>query len=195
MLTSAGQWGDAGRCKDIEIEAYLLKPVKPSALFDAIARSLTRPTDGLVSLSGQLIEGARRQLRVLLAEDNVINQKLAVRLLEKQGHLVTVANDGREAVAAVQAAAFDVVLMDVQMPNMSGLEAAAAIRSGERGTGRHLPIIAITAHAMRGDEEHCLEAGMDGYISKPIQPDHMMEVIARATSPAAETKERSPAAS
>ena len=85
---------------------------------------------------------------------------------------------------------FDVVLMDVQMPNMSGLEAAAAIRALERGTGKHVPIVAMTAHAMKGDQERCLEAGMDGYISKPIQPDHMMEVIARVTSPAAETAER-----
>jgi CheY-like chemotaxis protein len=125
-------------------------------------------------------------LRVLLAEDNAINQKLAIRLLEKQGHTVTVAGDGREAVAAVAGdGQFDIVLMDVQMPNMSGLEAAAAIRGMERGTGNHVPILAMTAHAMKGDQERCLDAGMDGYISKPIQPDRMMEEIARVTAPSA----------
>jgi signal transduction histidine kinase/DNA-binding response OmpR family regulator len=184
MLTSAGQRGDAARCKDIGIEVYLLKPVKQSALLDAIARSLGRPAAaGLLPLAHYLLNESPRKLRVLLAEDNAINQKLAVRLLEKRGHSVTVANDGQQAVAAVENGEFDLVLMDVQMPNMSGLEAASAIRILERGTGRHLPIVAITAHAMKGDQEHCLEAGMDGYISKPIQPDHMMEVIDQVTSP------------
>jgi signal transduction histidine kinase/CheY-like chemotaxis protein len=134
------------------------------------------------------------KLRVLLAEDNLINQKLAVRILEKQGHGVTVANDGVEAVAAAQNGEFDVILMDVQMPNMGGLEAAAAIRTLERGTGRHVPIVALTAHAMKGDQERCLEAGMDGYVSKPIQANHLLEVMAQVTSPADETAERAPAA-
>jgi CheY-like chemotaxis protein len=144
----------------------------------------------LLPLTRHLLNESRRKLRVLLAEDNAINQKLAVHLLEKQGHSVTVANDGNEAVAAVKTGEFDVVLMDVQMPNMSGLEATAAIRALERGTARHLPIVAMTAHAMKGDEERCLVAGMDGYISKPIQPDHMMDVIAQITSPPGETVER-----
>jgi hypothetical protein len=134
------------------------------------------------------------KLRVLLAEDNPINQKLAVRILEKQGHGVTVANDGVEAVAAARDGEFDVILMDVQMPNMGGLEAAAAIRTLERGTGRHVPIVALTAHAMKGDRERCLKAGMDGYVSKPIQADHLLEVMAQVTSPAGETAERAPAA-
>ena len=120
-----------------------------------------------------------------MAEDNAINQKLATRLLEKCGHSVQVAGDGVEAVAAVRAGQFDVILMDVQMPNMSGLEATAAIRSLERGTGKHIPIVAMTAYAMKGDEERCLEAGMDNYISKPIQPHRMMEVIDQATRPPA----------
>ena len=124
---------------------------------------------------------SRPKLRVLLAEDNAINQNLAVRLLENHGHSVTVANDGVEAVAAVREGEFDVVLMDVQMPNMDGLEAAAAIRALERGTTRHVPIVAMTARAMKGDQERCLAAGMDGYISKPIQPGRMMEAIAHAT--------------
>jgi CheY-like chemotaxis protein len=187
MLTSAGQRGDAARCKDIGIEVYLLKPVKQSALLEAIARSLRRPAAaGLLPLTRHSLNESHRKLRVLLAEDNPINQKLAVRLLEKQGHSVTLANDGAQAVAAVKEGEFDVVLMDVQMPNMSGLEAAAAIRVLERGTDRHLPIVAMTAHAMKGDQERCLEAGMDGYISKPIQLAHMMDVIARVTSPTVE---------
>ena len=193
MLTSAGQRGDAVRRKEIGIEVYFLKPVKQSALLDAIARSLGQPAaTGLAPLARQVLDESRRKLRVLLAEDNVINQKLAVHLLEKHGHAVQVANDGVEAVAASQAGEFDVILMDVQMPNMSGLEAAAAIRTLERGTGSHLPIVAMTAHAMKGDRERCLEAGMDGYISKPIQPDHMMDVIAQVTSSPAATTERAP---
>ncbi len=146
----------------------------------------------MMSPGAAAVGESRRQLRVLLAEDNAINQKLAVRLLEKQGHLVKVANDGQEALAALEDGKFDVVLMDVQMPNMSGLEAAAAIRALERGTGRHVPIVAMTAHAMKGDQERCLEAGMDGYISKPIQPDHMMDVIAQVTSSRGATAEHAP---
>jgi CheY-like chemotaxis protein len=103
-----------------------------------------------------------------------------------------VANDGVEALAAVRDGEFDVVLMDVQMPNMSGIEATVAIRTLERGTGKHMPIVAMTAHAMKGDEELCLEAGMDGYIAKPIQPSHMMEVIARVITPAGEIADRNP---
>jgi CheY-like chemotaxis protein len=193
MLTSAGQRGDAARCREIGIEVYLLKPVKQSALLEAIARSLGRPVEpGQAPLTRHSLNGSGPKLRVLLAEDNAINQKLAIRLLEKQGHTVTVANDGREAVEAAENGEFDVVLMDVQMPTMSGLEAAAAIRARERATGKHVPIVAMTAHAMKGDEESCLEAGMDGYVSKPIQPGRMMEVIAQVTGSAGETAEPAP---
>ena len=179
MLISAGQRGDATRCKDVGIEVYLPKPVKQSALLEAIARSLGRAmAAGLPPLTRHSLSESHRKLRVLLAEDNAVNQKLAVRLLEKQGHVVTVANDGVQAVAAVQNGEFDVVLMDVQMPNMGGLEAVAAIRARERGTGKHVPIVAMTAHAMKGDQESCLAAGMDAYVSKPIHPVHLMEVIA-----------------
>ena len=191
MLTSAGQRGDAARCREIGIEVYLLKPVKQSALLDALAHGLGEPASGgLAPLSRQVREESRR-LQVLLAEDNAVNQKLASRLLEKRGHTVTLANDGREAVELVKAGEFDVVLMDVQMPNMSGLEATAAIRDLERGTGRHVPIVAMTAHAMRGDQQRCLEAGMDDYVSKPIQPDHLMEVIWRVTPPGVDQGARS----
>ena len=190
MLTSAGQRGDAARCKEIGIEVYLMKPVKQSALLEAIARSLGRPAAaGGAPLTRHMLKETRRKLRILLAEDNAINRKLAVRLLEKEGHAIAVAVDGLEAVAAVEAGEYDVVLMDIQMPNMSGLEAAAAIRRREQGTGRHVPIVAMTAHAMKGDAERCLEAGMDDYVSKPIQPARLMEAIERAVPPPLETAE------
>jgi two-component system sensor histidine kinase/response regulator len=118
-----------------------------------------------------------RGRRVLLVEDNAVNQKLAVRLLETQGHTVTLAVDGKLAVKAMEREEFDVVLMDVQMPEMDGLEATATIRAKERDNGRHVPIIAMTAHAMQGDRERCLAAGMDGYISKPVDSRELMETI------------------
>src|SRR4029079_15391766 len=120
---------------------------------------------------------AGRALRLLLAEDNPVNQKLALRLLEKRGHSVVVASNGEEALKAIEQHAFDLLLMDVQMPVMDGFEATAAIRARERGSGSHLPIIAMTAYAMKGDRERCLEAGMDGYVSKPIQPRELWQTI------------------
>jgi CheY-like chemotaxis protein len=117
----------------------------------------------------QAMQGHGDKLRVLLAEDNPVNQTLAVRLIEKGGHTVTVASDGHEALVALENGDFDVLLMDVQMPRLDGLEATALIRKKEEGTGRHLPIIALTAHAMQGDRERCLAAGMDDYLSKPVQ--------------------------
>jgi CheY-like chemotaxis protein/HPt (histidine-containing phosphotransfer) domain-containing protein len=119
-----------------------------------------------------------RPLRVLLAEDNLVNQKLAVRLLEKEGHAVTVVGNGREALDAIERGAFDVVLMDVQMPVMGGFEATAALRECERGTGRHLPVVATTAHAMKGDREQCEAAGMDAYLAKPLQARELLAVLA-----------------
>ncbi|MGA2436302.1 MAG: response regulator, partial [Bryobacteraceae bacterium] len=115
--------------------------------------------------------------RVLVAEDNPVNQTLAVRLLERKGHTVVVANNGREAVQALDRERFDIVFMDVQMPEMDGFEATAAIRQKETATGAHMPIVAMTAHAMKGDEERCLAAGMDAYISKPIQPGRLYALI------------------
>jgi len=119
-------------------------------------------------------------LRVLLAEDNPVNQTLAIRILEKIGHKVQVVNNGKEAIGRAQGEEFDLILMDVQMPEMDGLEATTAIRAAEAGTGKHVPIVAMTAHAMKGDKEKCLSAGMDGYLSKPIRIDELMQAISRA---------------
>jgi CheY-like chemotaxis protein len=120
-----------------------------------------------------------RNLRILVAEDNLVNQRLAVGLLERRGHTAILAGNGREAIVALENDQFDMVLMDVQMPQMSGLEATAAIRLKESETGKHIPIIAITAHAMKGDRERCLDAGMDDYVSKPIQPELLFTTIDR----------------
>jgi two-component system, sensor histidine kinase and response regulator len=119
-------------------------------------------------------------LQILLVEDNPINQKVALRLLEKAGHSVTVAWNGREAVTTATEREFDLVLMDVQMPEMDGLEATATIRQQEHGTERHLPIVALTAHALVGDREKCLQAGMDGYVTKPVQAPVLFQAMADA---------------
>ncbi|MFH0822364.1 MAG: response regulator, partial [Pseudomonadota bacterium] len=118
-----------------------------------------------------------RPLSILLAEDNAINQKVAVRMLQKRGHTVQVANNGMEALRVLGTERFDIILMDVQMPEMDGLQATRAIRRGEEGTGRRTPIVAMTAHAMREDEERCVEAGMDGYVSKPIDPRTLFNTV------------------
>jgi CheY-like chemotaxis protein len=119
----------------------------------------------------------KKQLRILLAEDNAVNMKIACHVLEKQGHHVTVAGDGRQALNALDQTPFDVVLMDVQMPEMDGFETTGAIRARERGTGIHLPIIAMTSHAMQGDRERCIAAGMDDYISKPLEIKELIELL------------------
>jgi PAS domain S-box-containing protein len=182
MLTSAGHRGDAIRCQELSVAAYLLKPIRQSELREAIARVLgAREQKGAIPLItryslGDAIEPAS-VLRVLVAEDNAVNQRLATRLLEKRGHRVTVASNGHEAVEALAKQTFDLVLMDVQMPEMDGFEATAAIRELERRTSGHMPIIALTAHAMKGDKERCLAAGMDGYLSKPIRQQDLDDVL------------------
>ena len=182
MLSSAGQRGDAKRCREIGVSAYLPKPIRQSELLDAILTALD--TKSLAQSSRPLVtrhslrEDSNR-LRILLAEDNAVNQVLAVRLLEKRGHRVTVAGNGKDALAALIRNSFDLVLMDVQMPQMNGFEATAAIREKEKSSGHHLPIIAMTAHAMVGDKERCLEAGMDGYLTKPIQLEKLDELLAQ----------------
>jgi two-component system, sensor histidine kinase and response regulator len=182
MLTSAGHRGDAARCLELGVAAYLLKPIRQSELREAIARVLgAHPHDGAISLITRFsLHDARDPsafLRVLLAEDNTVNQRLAVRLLEKRGHRVAVAGNGREALDALEKEKFDLVFMDVQMPELDGLEATAIIREREKSSGRHQPIIALTAHAMKGDREKCLAAGMDGYLTKPIRPQELEEIL------------------
>jgi two-component system sensor histidine kinase/response regulator len=184
MVSSCTRNGDSARAKQIGIACHLNKPLKQSELRDAICRSLgtqprsepaAEPSEPTPTPAADTI----RPLRVLLAEDNTVNQKLALRLLQRQGHHVTLATDGREVLKALDQAQFDVVLMDVQMPNMSGFECAAAIRHVEKLSGTHVPIIAMTAHAMAGDRERCLAAGMDDYISKPINRRKLFEMLAR----------------
>jgi PAS domain S-box-containing protein len=182
MLTSAGHRGDAERCRELGITAYLLKPIRQSELREAIARVLgAREHEGAIPLvtrySLQDARDPETVLRVLVAEDNAVNQRLAVRMLEKRGHRVTVAGNGREALDALAKDTFDLVLMDVQMPEMDGVEATAGIREGEKGTGRHQIVIAVTAHAMKGDREKYLANGMDNYLSKPIRPQELDNVL------------------
>ncbi|HLW99512.1 MAG TPA: response regulator [Candidatus Acidoferrales bacterium] len=186
MLTSNLAPGDMKRCRELGVAATLVKPMNQSDLLDAILNSLahTPPTAKLaiVDQSGVVPLRGQPSRRFLLAEDNKVNQQLAVRLLEKQGHTVVVANNGREAVERLAKdvfKGFDAVLMDVQMPEMDGLEATAEIRLREAGTNHHIPIIAMTAHAMVGDRERCLESGMDGYVSKPISLKELMKEINR----------------
>jgi PAS domain S-box-containing protein len=172
LLTSADRAGDADRCRALGLAGHLTKPVRQSALLDAILLAFGKrgPRDGRKAEAPRpRPPSAGRPLRVLLAEDNDINQLMAVNLLENWGHHVTVANNGREALDALAREPFDAVLMDVQMPVMDGFAATATIRSNEKAAGGHVPIIAMTAHALKGDRERCLAAGMDGYVSKPIQ--------------------------
>ncbi len=179
MLTSGDDPSDLARCEQLKIESYLLKPVKQSELLDEILRVLGVSTTEDDHAERQAVEAlvARKSLQVLLVEDSPMNQKLAQAVLKKAGHQVTVANNGREGLEAWRSATFDVVLMDIQMPEMDGFEATQAIREREKQLGSHIPIIAMTAHALKGDRERCLEAGMDEYISKPIHAKQLLETI------------------
>jgi len=185
MLTSASQPGDAARCRELGIAAYLPKLIKPLELRSAIllalgARSAER--DRLALVTRHSLREGRETGRILLVENNSINQLVARRLLERRGHTVVVANNGRDALAILDEAAFvgfGCLLMDIQMPEMDGLECTAIIRDKEKMTGSHLPIIAITAYAMQGDEARCLAAGMDAYLSKPFEPVEFFEIIER----------------
>ncbi len=182
MLSSAGQRGDARRCRELGVAAYLTKPVRQGELLDAILTALgTRPIKEAppVLVTRHSLRENSNHLRILLVEDNAVNQVLALRLLEKRGHTVAVAGNGKEALTALEKQSFDLVLMDVQMPEMDGFEATIAIREKEKTSGNHVPIIAMTAHAMVGDKERCLEAGMDDYISKPIRPEELNDFLKR----------------
>ena len=194
MLPTVGNRGDASRCKELGISAYLTKPILQTELLDAIktvqARSAVGNKQNSKKEEGQPAELVTRhslreekqRLSILLAEDNKINQKVAARLIEKRGHKVEIANDGAEALTLLEQGHFDLILMDIQMPTLDGLEATARIRENEKETGVHIPIIGLTAHAMKGDKERFLEAGMDGYVPKPINAKELFEVIESVTS-------------
>jgi PAS domain S-box-containing protein len=169
MLTSQGQRGDGERCRQLGVSSYLSKPVSQSDLLDAIMTALGEPLRNNAPLiTRHSLRETRRKLSLLLAEDNLVNQKLATVLLKQQGHNVTLANNGLEALEHWQSGNFDAILMDVDMPVMNGYTATEHIRAAEKASGAHIPIIAMTAHAMQGAREVCLSHGMDGYVSKPI---------------------------
>lgn len=179
-LTSAGRPGDGALCEKLGISSYLLKPITPTEIRDAIHLTLARgdeePTEANLVTRHSLREAWHR-LEVLLAEDNAVNQKLAIHILERLGHAVRLAQTGVEALDLLEEHEFDMILMDIQMPEMGGLEATAKIRGREAVEGGHIPIVAMTAHAMAGDRERFLAAGMDEYISKPLSADRLREVV------------------
>ncbi len=189
VLTSTDRPGDRAVCRNLGIAAYLTKPVGQAELLRAIQESLgTVLVDAKgrtlvdISQAGEEMAwaGNSQALRILLAEDNLVNQRVATLTLEKQGHEVCVVANGLQALTALEQRTFDLVLMDLQMPEMDGIAATAAIRKQEAGTARHIPIIALTAHAMKGDLERCLLAGMDGYVTKPIVAHQLRHALAEA---------------
>jgi signal transduction histidine kinase/CheY-like chemotaxis protein len=196
MLTSAGMTPDLGRCERLRITARIMKPVKEYELYDVVARALGHrgPTAGSAPihmrrsaaiLGARVADGNRlAPQRILLVEDSVPNQKVALAMLQSQGHTVVIANDGHEAVGLFGAQEFDAILMDVQMPGMDGFACTAAIRSAEAHASGHVPIIAMTAHALAGDREKCLAAGMDDYVPKPIRREDLFRALSAAAEPA-----------
>lgn len=180
MLSSADRPDDMSRAREMGISDCLTKPVRQSEMLNSILtlmdKSPRRPTAHDSRKPDRI---AIRSLSILLAEDNPVNQRLALRLLEKAGHTVKIADNGRKALECLEDGTFDLIMMDVQMPDMDGFEATAEIRRREKATGAHMPIIALTARAMKGDRERCLEAGMDSYVSKPIKLDALFDVIAQ----------------
>jgi signal transduction histidine kinase/HPt (histidine-containing phosphotransfer) domain-containing protein len=194
LLTSGDRSGDIGRCEKLGLDAYLMKPINQSELFDTLAEVLRCGVHDAAEATATAAAGAAdlSPLRVLLAEDSLYNQKLAVALLERKGHQVVVANNGAQAVELSRTQPFDLVLMDVQMPEMDGLEASRAIREREAGAGLvphsagRLPIVAMTAQALKGDREKCLEAGMDDYLTKPVRAAQLYETMAEVVTRARE---------
>jgi two-component system sensor histidine kinase/response regulator len=184
LMLSSGNRPDAEICEELRLAGYLTKPVKQSDLLESILTALRREPAMPTAVEPATTGSRKRKLCILLAEDNNVNQRLACHLLGTQGHEVVVVSDGEQAVARTEQEAFDLVLMDVQMPVMDGLEATARIRQREKDGGRHLPIVAMTAFAMKGDRERCLEAGMDAYVSKPIHSQELFRTIeALSTAP------------
>jgi len=186
MLSSQGQGMDIARCQEIGVNGYLIKPIRSSDLLNAILTVLNKIPASALPRAGNPRKPVRknsRHLRILLAEDHPINQRLALRILENWGHSITLAGNGREAVEKFTPGVFDIVLMDIQMPEVDGLEATAMIRRKEAGLGSHIPILAMTAHVMKGDKERCLQAGMDGYVSKPLQTEELFNRIEEWSAP------------
>ncbi len=186
ILTSADRCGDMERCRNLGVQAYLTKPVRQSELLEAIliARGSAEPAKAAPQFVAKSSPAKpMRPLRILLAEDNLINRKLAVHLLEKRGHAVRTSENGREVLEALDREPFDLVLMDVQMPVIDGFETTAMIREKEKVSGKHMPIVALTAHALKDDRDKCLAAGMDDYVSKPLAPEDLFRAIARASGP------------
>ncbi|MGA8029959.1 MAG: two-component regulator propeller domain-containing protein [Bryobacteraceae bacterium] len=183
MMSSSAHLADAARCRRLGVSALLTKPVRRRELLDALLRAqgeASRMTSGVqsVALTDETsADRVCRSLRILVAEDNAVNQKLTRRLLEKRGHSVILASDGLEALNVLAREAVDLVLMDVQMPEMDGFQVTSAIRQKEKLTGNHLPIFAMTAYVLKGDEERCLDGGMDGYIPKPIRPNELFAIV------------------
>lgn len=183
MLTSVEHRGSAAHCKTPGVSAYITKPIRRRALHAAISAAIGLPSGAAPLETPVARDGRNRPAgaghHILLAEDNIVNQRVACIILEKAGHTVVVASNGREALSRLENDSFDLILMDLQMPEMGGLEAAAAIREKEKPTGEHISIIAMTAHAMPGDRDRCLAAGMDEYISKPIRAAALLDLIAK----------------
>jgi PAS domain S-box-containing protein len=180
MLTSTGQSASADRCRELGVEAYLVKPIATAELLLSIRKALGGPRKKEAPVPAPEPAAAPlRSLRILVAEDNPVNQKLALAMLKRLGHRVTLANNGAEACATLDSGPFDLVLMDVQMPEMDGFEATRRMRQRERETGIRVPIVAMTAHAMSGDRERCLAAGMDDHITKPISRKVLEETVMR----------------
>jgi two-component system sensor histidine kinase/response regulator len=187
LLSSSASQGEAARCRQLAVASYLTKPVQPSELLDAILAALSKRADPLQASPAPRDPERDNapHLKILLAEDNAVNRKLATALLRPRGHTVIASENGREALEALERESVDLVLMDVQMPVMDGLEAMRAIRTKELSTGAHLPIIALTAHAMKGDRERCLAAGADDYVTKPIRIAELLAAMSGVTSGAA----------
>jgi signal transduction histidine kinase/ligand-binding sensor domain-containing protein/CheY-like chemotaxis protein len=189
MFTPGHKLVEAARCRELGVVAYVTKPVRGQELREALKAAHARAThgagEGPVVLRSESMPEKRtvRSLRVLLAEDNPINQRLTLRLLEKRGHTVVAAADGVEALEALDREVFDLVLMDVQMPRMDGFQVTGIVREREKLTGAHLPIFAMTAHVLKGDEERCLQAGMDGYVPKPVSPKELISVVESVSIP------------
>jgi signal transduction histidine kinase/DNA-binding response OmpR family regulator len=180
MLTSQGQREDAQRCRLLGVGSYLVKPIRLHELREALLKLLepagiSNPHSDAPLSTRESVRHA--SLNILVAEDNAVNQLVMKRLLNKRGHRVTMVADGHSAVAAVAAGNFDVILMDVQMPELDGLQATREIRANEAGTGRRIPIVALTAHAMQSDQERCLESGMDAYLTKPINTSELDRLL------------------